>query len=374
MIYDVAVAGLGGMGSAVAAQAAQRGLTVAGIEQFAPVHALGASHGRTRLIRMAYFEGAEYVPLLRRSYELWDHLERGSASVLRSRCGAIFVGNPRTGLIGGTLASASEYNLDIATYDNDELRARFPLLRALSDEIGIYEPLAGAIFPEAAVAAQITIARAHGASLQFETRIVNWEVDSQTVRIVLDNGEQLRARQLVLTIGPWFADLFAQLGIPLQIERNVQCWFQPQTAGAFDPSGFAAFALERAGRFFYGFPDYGDGVKCAFHHTGIFTDPQTIDRTVSEREIEGVRGALVAFVPQAAGTYRASSACMYALTPDRHFVIGPHPLHENVILAGGFSGHGFKFVPVVGEIVVNLLTTGEAGHDIATFAPQRFLT
>jgi sarcosine oxidase len=359
------------MGSAVAAQAAKRGLTVAGIEQFAPVHAFGASHGRTRLIRMAYFEGAEYVPLLRRSYELWDELELQSGRVLRSRSGAIFVGNPQTELIAGTLGSAARYGLAAESLTHAELGARYPHLHLQPDEVGVYEPVAGAVFPEATVEAQLESAQRYGAILQFETRIEKWVAEADTVRLTLAGGAEVTARKLVLTIGPWFAQIFAELGIALQIERNVQTWFEPQTPGTFEPERFPAFALERAGRFFYGFPDYGDGVKCAFHHTGVFTDPHTLDRTVSAAEIEENRAALHAFIPQAAGAYRGSVACMYALTPDHHFVIGPHPRHDNVFLAGGFSGHGFKFVPVIGEILTNYVMTGKPGHDITMFDPQR---
>jgi len=360
------------MGSATAARAARRGLSVAGVEQFEPVHKLGASHGRTRLIRMAYFEGAQYVPLLRRAYELWGQLESMSGAAVFSRTGALYAGTERTGLIAGTLASAQEYGLDVELIESNEVRNRFPLLHLLPDEVAVYERAAGAVFPEATVSAQLALARNAGAALRFGTRVASWESSSNEVRLLLGDGEELRARKLVLTVGPWFATIFRELNIELEIERNVQVWFGPQSPAAFAPDRFTAFALERDGRFFYGFPDYGDGIKCAFHHSGNFTDPVSIDRTVAKREIEEVRSALAAYIPSAAGAYRASSACMYALTPDHHFVIGPHPEFENVFLAGGFSGHGFKFVPVIGEILANLVCTGDAGHEIGMFSPQRF--
>lgn len=372
MIYDLAVVGLGGMGSATAAHAAGRGLSVAGVEQFEPVHKLGASHGRTRLIRMAYFEGPQYVPLLRRAFELWDELERKCGATLFSRTGAVYAGAQQTDLISGTLASAQEYGLDAQLIEGDELRRRFPLLRLLPDEVAVYEPGAGAVFPEATVKAHVTLARDAGAALRFGTRVTHWDASAHEVRLILDDGEELRARKLVLTVGPWFANIFRELNIALQIERNVQVWFDPKSPAAFAPDRFAPFALERGGRFFYGFPDYGDGMKCAFHHTGNFTDPASIDRTVAKHEIEEVGSALAAFIPSAAGAYRESSACMYSLTPDHHFVIGPHPDFENVFLAGGFSGHGFKFVPVIGEIMANFVCTGEPGYEIGMFSPRRF--
>ncbi|MFN2528424.1 MAG: N-methyl-L-tryptophan oxidase [Candidatus Baltobacteraceae bacterium] len=372
MIFDLAVVGLGGMGSATAAHAAERGLSVAGVEQFEPVHKLGASHGRTRLIRMAYFEGPEYVPLLRRAYELWDELEAKTGAALFSHSGAVYAGARQSDLISGSLASAQEYGLDLELIEGDEVRKRFPLLRLMPNEVALYEPSAGAVFPEATVSAQVARARDAGAVLRFATRVTGWEASTNTVRLALADGEELRAHKLVLTVGPWFATIFRELNIQLEIERNVQVWFDPQSPAAFAPDRFAPFALERGGRFFYGFPDYGDGMKCAFHHTGNFTDPASIDRTVTKYEIEEVHTALSAYIPSAAGAYRESSACMYALTPDHHFVIGRHPGFENVFLAGGFSGHGFKFVPVIGEIMANFVCTGAAGHEISMFSPQRF--
>ena len=371
MIYDAAVIGLGGMGSATAAHLALRGYRVVGLEQFTAAHCLGASHGRTRLIRLAYFEGADYVPLLRRAYELWNELEAQTVTTLRSRTGGIFVGAPHTNVISGTLASAREHDLTVETLDRDQLRRYHPQLRALPDEIGVFEPSAGAVFPEAAVRAHLGVAADCGAELRFETRVNHWHEESGLVRIDLDDGTTLRARKLAICAGPWINHVLDSR-LPVRIERNLQVWFDPQDREAFSEQNFCAFALERAGQFFYGFPDYGDGVKCAFHHTGDFTTPEELRRDISRAEVERVCLQLAAFVPDAAGEYRNASACMYALTPDEHFVIGPYPAHEHVYIAGGFSGHGFKFCPVVGEIMSDFLIDGATRHPVAMFSPARF--
>ncbi|GAC1390398.1 MAG: N-methyl-L-tryptophan oxidase [Vulcanimicrobiaceae bacterium] len=373
MIYDVAIIGLGGMGSATAAHAARRGLSVLGLEQYGPAHLQGASHGKTRLIRTAYFEGAEYVPLLQRAYKLWDELETLSGSVLRSRTGAIFVGNARSNLIAGTRASAALYDLDIVEFTAEELASGFPALRPRPDEVGIFESAAGAVFPEATVCAHLHVASNHGAHLRFNTPVARWDVHERGLRLQLANGEQLHARNLVLCAGPWISGLLAEMRVPIVIERNVQAWFAPRVSSACTPEHFCAFALDRDERFFYGFPDYGDGVKCAFHHTGDFTTAQSLDRAITHADIDPLRKTLADFVPDAAGEVLAGSACMYALTPDEHFVIGPHPSAPHVFIAGGFSGHGFKFSPVIGEIMTNYVADGAPGHAVEIFSPTRFI-
>lgn len=370
-MYDAAVLGLGGMGSAAASHAVRLGLSVVGFEQYAPVHALGASHGRTRLIRKAYFEGEQYVPLLERAYALWEELERESSAKLFDRCGALFAGKPGTNLIQGTLSSAHIHGLPIECLNAGDLAARFPAFAAGPDETILFEPDGGVVFPEETVAVQIAQARRSGAHLHFNTRVERWENTAAGVRMHLNNGDAVEARALAICCGPWFGQVLKDLGVPVRIERNVQAWFDPSRA--FEAGRLPAFALERGGRFFYGFPDYGDGIKCAFHHSGEFAEsPESLERSVSTHEIESLREQLAAFVPEADGTFRHASVCMYALTPDEHFVIGPHPANGRVFIAGGFSGHGFKFVPVVGEIMAEYLATAKTRHDVTMFSPQRF--
>lgn len=372
-MYDAAVIGLGGMGAATAAWSARRGLRTVGFEQYASAHVLGASHGKTRLIRMAYFEGPDYVPLLQRAYTLWRELEAWSSRRLFDTAGAVFTGEPQTNLIAGTLASAARFGLGVERLEAPGLRERFPFLRPRDDETGAYEPMAGAVFPEATVAACIDVARAAGAELRFQTPVLNWESHSGGVRVHLTSGETVDAKRLAICAGSWFGRVLRDLRIPVRIERNVQAWFDPADREALT-AHFPAFALERDGRFFYGFPDYGDGVKCAFHHSGCFaTTPEELDRSIHDADVEPLRAWLQQFVPAAAGTLRGASVCAYALTPDEHFIIGPHPDIENVYIAGGFSGHGFKFVPVIGEIMSDYLATAATGHPVTMFSPRRFL-
>jgi sarcosine oxidase len=371
--YDAIVLGLGAMGSAVAAHAARRGMRVLGLERFGPAHGRGASHGRTRIIRQAYFESPEYVPLLRRAYALWDALEARTETTLRARIGGIFVGRPETAVVAGTLASAQRWQLEHEVFDAPELRRRYPMLRPREDEIGVYEAVAGALFPEAGVRAQLEVAAADGAELRFGVQATGWDADEHGVRVTLADGTQLAAERLALCAGPWFSRIAPDLGIPLRIERNVQFWFAPLDRAAVSPERLPIWCCERAGApLLYGFPDFGEGAKVAHHGSGVDADPDTLDRTVREDEIALARAALRSFVPAAAGAFVRADPCMYALTPDEHFVIGVHPRHRRVALAGGFSGHGYKFAPVVGEIVAALLADEPPPFALDIFSPARF--
>jgi len=333
--YDALVVGLGGMGSAVLAHCAARGLRVLGFERFAPAHARGASHGRTRIIRQAYFEGSAYVPLLRRAYTLWDALERETGRPLRATTGGLFVGMPGGSVVAGTLASARAHDLRHDVLDARDLRRRYPQLRPKADEIGVYEPAAGALFPERCVLAHLDVAQQHGGEARFGAPVDDWDVPGPGRVAVAVRSERYEARALVVCAGAWFG----RIVLPAML---------------------------------YGFPDFGDGVKCAFHHSGQMTDADALDRRVEASEADAMREALAGWLPGGTGPLRDAVACTYTLTPDEHFIIGPHPGLPEVVLAGGFSGHGFKFCSVVGEIVADIVADGGTAHDIAQFAPSRF--
>jgi sarcosine oxidase len=372
--YDALVVGLGAMGSAALAHCAARGMRVAGFERLAPAHDRGSSHGRTRIIRQAYFEGAAYVPLLQRAYELWDELERLSGRRLRVQTGGLFAGFPSCDVVAGTLTSARVHDLAHEVFDAAEMRRRYPQLRLRAEEIAVFEAVAGVLFPERCVLAHLDAAIASGAQAFFGVPVTGWEQVAGGVRVEA-GGASFEARRLIVCAGAWFERIVADLDVPLRVERNVQYWFVPEAQEAVTPERLPVFALERPElpHMLYGFADFGDGVKCAFHHSGqMLRDPDALERNVTPAEADAARGALRGWLPAAAGPLRAAAACMYTLTPDEHFVIGTHPAHERVIVAGGFSGHGFKFASVVGEIVADLAASGATRHDIAQFAPGRF--
>ena len=372
--YDAIVLGLGAMGSAALAHLAARGKRVLGLEQFSPGHALGSSHGGSRIIRQAYFEDPAYVPLVLRAYELWAELERQTGRQLFLRTGGLMAGGRGSDVVAGALRSAREHGLKHEPLTSAEIRRRFPVTRPRDDEEAVYEPDAGVLFPEECVLACIQAAVAAGAEARFGTPATGWEATSGGVRVTTPTGE-VEAERLVITAGPWLGTVAGELGLPLQVERQVMLWWEPSaSASHFAPGRFPIWILGRRGELhMYGFPALpGQGVKAAFHHGGATVDPHTVNRAVSEDEVEGARQALSGWLPDAVGRHLRAAVCMYTNTPDEHFIITPHPRHQNVVLAGGFSGHGFKFAPTVGEILADLALDGHTRHPIALFSPARF--
>lgn len=371
--YDLIIVGLGGMGSAVAAHAARRGLRVLGLEQFGPLHDRGASTGKSRIIRKAYFEDARYVPMLLRAYELWRELETATGLDILRVTGMLMIGQPESPMLRGAAQSADLHGLTVAELSGDAVARRYPMIALRPGEIALLEPDAGFVRPETAIEAHLQVARRHGATLQFDAPVSGWEATGNTAACVhLAGGRRFATRNLALCMGPWFVDYAATLGVQLRVQRNVQMWFDaPQR---FAVGSLPVFFVDRPDypKQLYGFPDIGEGVKAAFHGYGETTRPQSLQRDVSTAEVDEVRYALNDFLPGAGGTLRASKVCMYSLTPDEHFVIARLGQATNVVVAGGFSGHGFKFCSAIGELVTDLVQ-GEAGRfDISFLSPDRF--
>lgn len=362
------------MGSAASYHLARRGLRVLGLEQFFPAHDRGASHGKSRIIREAYFEDPAYVPLIQRAYVLWDELQAATGHPLLVITGGLMIGPPDGELVEGALASATQHRLPHELIDADQIRTRFPVMHPGSGIVAVQEPRAGVLFPETCVRAQLDAASAAGAELHFEERVVEWRPAGDGVGVRTDRG-RYEAGHLIITAGPWAARVVSDLGLPLNVERNVMYWFRPvRNARAFEPDRFPIYIWEYArGAFIYGFPAFGtDGIKVAHHHSGEFCTPETIRREVSGEEIERIREVVARCVPDANGEFLAAVTCMYTNTPDGHFVIDRHPDHRSVTIACGFSGHGFKFAPVIGEILADLATNGRTDHPIDLFRLSRF--
>ncbi|MFE3741186.1 N-methyl-L-tryptophan oxidase [Streptomyces sp. NPDC059134] len=376
--YDVIVLGLGGMGSAAAYHLAARGVRVLGLERFGPVHNRGSSHGGSRITRQSYFEDPAYVPLLLRSYELYERLERDTGREVATLCGGVMVGRPESLTVSGSLRSALQWDLPHEMLDAREIRRRFPTLTPRDDEVALFEARAGLVRPEHTVAAHVQLAALAGAELRFEEPVTRWEElpGGAGVRVHTPEGTYT-AGQLVICPGAWAPELLADLGVPFTIERQVMYWFRPEGGVApFLPERHPIYIWEDGdGVQVYGFPaiDGPDGgAKTAFFRKGTVCTPATIDRTVREEEIEAIAAHLRRHVPSLPGTFQQAATCMYSNTPDEHFVITRHPAHPaSVTVACGFSGHGFKFVPVVGEIVADLALTGATGHPIELFDPSR---
>lgn len=373
MRYDAAVLGLGGMGSAVLAHLAQRGMHVAGFERFALVHDLGSSSGRTRIIRRAYFEDAAYVPLLDRAYELWRELEERSQTALLDLFGVLVAGSADAPALSGTARAAAQHGIPVEHLDNKALRARFPLLAFHADESGVFEPEAGVVFPERAIAAHLSLARTHGAHIYDRARVRSVERAAGGVRIDFHDGDAVEAARIAICAGPWSGELLAHLHLPLRVQRNVQYWFAPASQ-SWGPDALPAFLFEREDLPvpLYAIPDLGDGFKIAFHGLGEETAPDRLERGVHANEVAEMQRTLAALLPGSDAKLVASKACMYTMTPDANFAIGRDPANENAVIACGFSGHGFKFTPVIGEIVAQMLAGEEPAFDIGFLRLERF--
>jgi sarcosine oxidase len=375
LTYDAIVVGLGGMGSAAAYQLAGRGKRVLGLEKFFPAHDRGSSHGRSRIIRQAYFEDPAYVPLLLRSYELWEQLERETNRELLALTGGLMIGRRESELVSGSVRSAEEHGLPYELLDAREIRERFPALSPDTETVALYEEKAGFLRPEETVRAHLDRADSLGAELRFEEPVLSWEASPSGVRVQTAEGSY-GAERLVITPGAWAPQLLLGLGLPLEVERQVMYWFEPKGGlEPFLPDRFPIFIWEPDdGNWFYGFPEDDRGVKAAFYRAGgVPTTPETIDREVHDEEIDSIRAYLTRYVPELAGRCLDARVCMYTNTPDLHFVISLHPEHPEVAIACGFSGHGYKFCSVVGEILADLTTGGTTSHPIDLFSPARLV-
>ena len=361
--FDVIVVGLGAMGSAAAAHAAARGQRVLGLEQFQPAHDQGSSHGRSRVIRLAYFEHPAYVPLLRRAYELWRRLEGATGRDLLRVTGGLMIGSPESEVVAGSLRSAREHQLDHEMIDAREIRRRFPPFTPHDGIVALYETAAGMLFPEEAIRAHLDLAADNGAQLHFDERVEGWQVSPTGTIEVRTARSHYETGRLILAPGWWAPSLFKLDWLPLSVEPQQLHWFLPGAgAAAFAPGRCPIYIWDLGeGVQFYGFPAEEDGrVKVAFFRSKV----------TGERAIrEALRPALPSL---ADGTLVETVNCKYTLTPDHHFVIGRHPDWPNVTIASPCSGHGYKFASVIGEILADLAIDGATRHPIALFDPRRF--
>ena len=371
--FDVIVAGLGAMGSLTVQELARRGQRVVGIDRFAPPHTMGSSHGRSRIIREAYFEDPRYVPLVQRAYAKWSELEAASGQTLFRQTGGLMLGPPDGTLVRGALLSAQLHHLAHDALTSNDVRRRFPAFHPTDDMVGVWEPRAGILNPEACIAAALQLAAAHGAEIRTNEPLLRYDVNGDTVEVTTTHGT-LRARSLILSVGAWTGDVVSELGLPLVVQRNVQFWIAPaRNAEQFTPAHFPIFISEFSpGHAWYGFPDVGDGLKVALHHHGPEVHPDSVPRDVTPADADAMLEVIRRFMPDANGTITNAAACLYTNTPDEHFVIGRHPAHPAVIVASPCSGHGFKFASAIGEILADLAMDRAPAFDLSLFAVDRF--
>lgn len=374
MDAEVIVVGLGSMGSSAARQLAARGLSVIGLDRFRPPHHLGAHAGGTRIIRMAYAEGADYVPLLHTAYRAWAALEAESGQQLKVDTGGLLIGPPAAMQVAGALESARTHGLAHEVLGPSEVATRYPQFRLEPHEVAVFEPAAGVLRPEATISAQLALAAAAGADLRFDAPVTGWDAEDTgvTVRIGRDT---LTAARLVVAPGAWAVSALGELPVPFALHRRVQHFWAPDDVELFAPGRMPVWIWEdETGQAGYGLPWQADagGVKAAFHYADYPLDPDQPNPEATKVEVALMRDWLADRIPGlAAGRWVGGVTCRYMMTPDEHFVVGLHPRSPRVAIAAGFSGHGFKFVPLMGEILADLVLTGGTAHPIGLFDPQR---
>jgi sarcosine oxidase len=369
---QIAVIGLGATGGAALCQLARRGARAIGIEQFEIGHDRGSSHGATRMIRLAHFERPSYVPLMRRAYALWHELEDIARQKLLHITGIAEIGPPTGDVVRGTRAGANA-DLPCEVLDAASLMRRYPTFKIPQSFVAIFQPDGGFIEASTALAANIAVAKEHGADIRTGEKVIAVEPAGAGVSVVTDRGV-IAADFAIVAAGPWLSDLFPELRLPLTVTRQVVGWFEPQQPEQFAAGHFPAFMFESEYGQHYGFPPYGDkGIKFAkHHHRGEAVHADGCERTVSAQDEAAIRAPLAQYLPAANGPLRATETCLYTMTPDNTFIIDRVPGFPQVVVASPCCGHGFKFSPVVGEILADLVTRGTTNHDIAPFRLGRF--
>jgi sarcosine oxidase len=373
MRYDAIVVGVGGMGSATVYELARRGLRVLGIEQYDIPHERGSSHGVNRIIRLAYCEHPAYVPLLRRAYERWRALESLRREQLLFITGSIDAGRPNSRAVAGSLRSCREYDLPYELLDAAALHQRYPGYRLAADMEAVFQADGGFVLCERAIVAYVEAAHGLGAEVRAREPVLGWEPTADGV--VVRTAEAIYAgARLILTAGPWAAELVPQLQALARPERQVLLWAQPRRPELFQLGAFPVFNLDAPEGHFYGLPVFGiPGFKIGrYHHLGEQVSPDSMDRACHDADERVMREGIRSYFPDADGPTMAMKTCLFTNSPDEHFIIDRHPELAQVTLAAGFSGHGFKFCSVVGEILADLAIDGSTRWDLDLFRLSRF--
>lgn len=370
--WDSIVIGLGGMGSAAALELARRGQRVLGFEQHHAAHDRGSSHGESRIIRQCYFEHPDYVPLLLRAYDGWHRLEQEVARQLYFPVGLLISGPAGGEAVSGARLAAGQHSLELEELSLAEAARRFPIFDLPADHAAVFEPNAGYLLVDDCVRAQWAAARAAGADLRETEPVRSWSAEGDHVVVRTDRAEY-RAERLVIAAGAWAGQVLADLKLPLTVARKVAAWFPAPAAQAGHESRMPTFYIEQPEGAFYGFPSLdGQTIKVA-EHTGAepVSDPAAVNRTVAPADLVRIEAFLRQTLPSVSTAVDRSSVCLYTLSPDHHFLIDRHPAHPQVVFAAGFSGHGFKFCPVVGEALADLALEGRTDLPIGFLGLQR---
>ena len=363
----VAVVGGGAMGAAAAWRLSLRGAQVVCFDRFSPPHDLGSTHGESRITRTAYFEGAWYVPLLQETFPMWRALEAESGTDLFTLTGLLTVGPPDSEAVLGALAAARQHGLETRVLDTAEIRKQYPAHIVAENEIAVFDPQAGFVRPEAAVAAMLG-----DRDVRRNTHVIALRPQADGVEVVTAHGSET-FDSAVVAAGAWVRDLVPAL--PVRVERQVMVWLALQSGtDLFTPDRFPVWLRDSTPHGdVYGFPSLdGKSVKLGRHHGGEAVDPESVRRMVTDADLDPLRLFVTTYLRGVTRSVVRSAVCLYTNTPDQHFIVDTHPELANVVVLSACSGHGFKFAPVMGDIAADLVLDGKTRRDISRFSMARF--
>ncbi|AHG00160.1 methyltryptophan oxidase [Halostagnicola larsenii XH-48] len=372
--YDAIVLGVGGMGAATISHLAERGANVLGLERYDVPHGYGSSHGVTRIIRLAYYEDPAYVPLLQRAYDLWADLEAGHDQQLFYQIGSIDAGPAGSDLVEGSRRSCEEHGLEYEALSSADLSDRYPGYQLPEDYEAVYQPDGGFLVPEQCIVAHVNRAHDAGATIRARERVVGWrETGDGGVTVETDHATY-DADKLVVTAGAWASKFLDELEGIVVPERQVLAWLQPEVPDHFEPEAHPVWNLQVPEGRFYGFPVHGvPGFKFGrYHHRETDVDPDAFEREPTQADERLLREFAEEYFPDGAGPTMRLKTCLFTNTPDDDFVLDTLSAHPQVAVGAGFSGHGFKFASVIGEVLADLTLEGETEHDIGMFSLDRF--
>lgn len=370
--YEAIVLGTGGVGSAALYELARRGVRALGLDRFEPGHDRGSSHGVTRIMRQAYYEHPDYVPLVLLAYRRWAELAERRREALYHEVGLVQVGPPDGEVLPGVLASAQAHGLEVEELSAREIESRWSGFRVHAPLAGVFERRAGYLRVEECVRAHIAEALALGAQLHTGLTVRRWQVTGSSVLVETDR-ESYAARWLIVAAGAWARELVGDLGLRLEVRRKPVFWYETAGSAYRADRGCPCFLYETAAGIFYGVPEIDAwGVKVAEHTGGApVADPLAVNRDMDPEERARIEAFLSTCLPQAAGRLTRHTVCMYTMTPDAHFVVDRHPAWPQVVFAAGLSGHGFKFTGVLGEALADLALEGRTSLPIGFLAADR---
>lgn len=380
MKYDVIVIGAGTMGSSACAYLAQRGLKVLGLEQFTIPHDLGSHSGYTRIIRQAYYEHPSYVPLLQKSYQLWKELETKMDRKLYHETGILYLGEPTSSVLNGTLEASGLYDIPVSEYELNQVNGQYPDFEFPNYWKALWEPHAGYLNVNQALTGFFKVASEAGAKFCINEKVLSWKKLDHHVEVNTTN-QTYTADKLILTAGSWTSELTKTTPLPLKVTRQVLAWIDVPHPEKYAHPNFPCWFLHDPERgMYYGFPESmtGDpaeppGIKLALHMPGTASDPDKMDRSISLYDESVIQYFLETYMPGLKSYPIRYKTCMYTYTPDENFIIDYLPgMDKKVMLAGGFSGHGFKFAPVIGELLTDLCLEQPISMNIDFLKLSRF--